>query len=125
MNSTGRVGCHAASAGRLVAATAIALAAANAWAITGLILITGVSSVRSRPDRPEDRPANLRQLAAQRLAEHIVCQVARATSAIFRPSFYRFDLRRMNIVVTDRVVHLWGAIDSAERRRALALAAAA
>ena len=34
------------------------------------------------------------------------------------------DLRRMNIVVTDGVVHLWGAIDSAERRRALALAAA-
>jgi CBS domain-containing protein len=34
------------------------------------------------------------------------------------------DLRRINIVVTDGVVHLWGAIDSAERRRALALAAA-
>jgi CBS domain-containing protein len=34
------------------------------------------------------------------------------------------DLRRLNIVVTGGVVHLWDAIDSAERRRALALAAA-
>ena len=34
------------------------------------------------------------------------------------------DLSRMNIVVTGGVVHLWGAIDSAERRRALVLAAA-
>jgi CBS domain-containing protein len=33
------------------------------------------------------------------------------------------DLHRINIVVTDKVVHLWGAVDSADQRRALVLAA--
>src|SRR3954468_12238057 len=91
MNSTGRVGCHAASAGRLVAARAIALAAANAWAITGLIVVTGVSSVRSRPDRPEGRPANLLQIgcaAAGPSILYVTAPVQRRRS--IRPGFYRF-----------------------------------
>src|SRR5215210_6459758 len=64
MNSTGRVGCHAARAGRLVAARAIALAAANAWAITGLILVTGVflRAAPSGPTRLKAVPANLLQI---------------------------------------------------------------
>src|SRR6188472_4007803 len=85
MSSTGRVGCHAARAGRLVAARAIALAAANAWAITGLILVTGVF-LRAAPSGPA-RLRPFREPASNWLrsswAQYIVCQAARATSAIF------------------------------------------
>src|SRR5215218_9036147 len=78
MSSTGRVGCHAARAGRLVAARAIALAAANAWAITGLILVTGVV-LRAAPSGPTRLKAVQRtcfKLAAQKLGS-VYCMSGR------------------------------------------------
>lgn len=49
-------------------------------------------------------------------------EVARALEERLRNERW-IDLRRINIVVTDGVVHLRGAVDSLEQRRALVLAA--
>jgi CBS-domain-containing membrane protein len=50
-------------------------------------------------------------------------EIARALDERLRQQGW-VDVSRINVVVTDAVVHLWGTVDSAEQRRALAVAAA-
>src|SRR4051794_39991925 len=95
MNSTGRVGCQAARAGRLVAATATALAAANAWAITGLILVTGVPPCGPVRTDPKAVPRTCFKLAAQQLGS--VCCAAAGLSML-RSSWAQYAAQQLGSV---------------------------